>query len=81
MAVRKAVSAATNTFTAISMMRCFFMVVCHWWMLRIGRVNNAAYRTEGSMVTKKSLPLLGEVGGGLGLGARLLESSKRQRGN
>jgi hypothetical protein len=27
MAVRKAVSAATITFTANSMMRCFFMVV------------------------------------------------------
>ncbi len=30
-AVRNAVSAATITFTASSIMRCFFMVASLWW--------------------------------------------------
>ena len=34
MAVRKAVSAATRTFTANSMMRCFFMVFTFFSVVR-----------------------------------------------
>ena len=34
MAVRKAVSAATRTFTANSMMRCFFMVFFFFSVVR-----------------------------------------------
>ena len=51
MAVRNAVSAATKTFTASSMMRCFFMVRCFFSRNEEGgaRPKDACYRRDARM--------------------------------
>ena len=46
MAVRNAVSAATKTFTASSMMRCFFMVRC--FFSRNEALGRRTLATEGT---------------------------------
>ena len=73
MAVRKAVSAATRTFTANSMIRCFFMVFTFFSVVRwrggqpLLRLEARDYSGGGWSALRVSLspPKLGGVRGGL----------------
>ncbi len=76
MAVRKAVSAATRTFTANSMMRCFFMVFSFFSVVRwcggqpLPRLEARDYSGGGWSALRVifSPPKLGGVRGGLNNG-------------